>query len=235
MAEKLIKSKDRVQKFAEVYTPAHIVKDMCDLIPETLWDNIERRFLEPACGSGNFLAEIFERKLTRCKCEPEGLVALSSIYGIDILPDNVEESRQRLFDMFIKAFPQATVGYLILAELILERNIICGDSLEIMKKRKRNGGVTMSKFDFDAFTGDYPVAVSKERYTEQEAIEIAKRELGEEKVTVFDGYVRFGFGTDPDDPCAKPRNAWWLDIGKNCPKGCCPVWAFCRVRRTDNG
>lgn len=109
---------------------------MCDLIPETLWDNIERRFLEPACGSGNFLAEIFERKLTRCKCEPEGLVALSSIYGIDILPDNVEESRQRLFDMFIKAFPQATVGYLILAELIIERNIICGDSLEIMKKKE---------------------------------------------------------------------------------------------------
>ena len=90
----------------------------------------------------------------------------------------------------------------------------------------------MSKFDFDGFTGDYPVAVSKERYTEQEAIEIAKRELGEEKVTVFDGYVRFGFGTDPDDPCAKPRNAWWLDIGKNYPKGCCPVWAFCKVRMT---
>lgn len=93
----------------------------------------------------------------------------------------------------------------------------------------------MSKFDFDAFTGDYPVAVSKERYTEQEAIEIAKRELGVDKVTMFDGYVRWCFGTDPDDPCAKPRNAWWLDIGKNYPKGCCPVWAFCRVRRADNG
>lgn len=92
----------------------------------------------------------------------------------------------------------------------------------------------MSKFDFDSFTGDYPVAVSKERYTEQEAIEIAKRELGEDSVTMFDGYVRFGFGTDPDDPCAKPRNTWWLDIGKNCPKGCCPVWAFCKVRMADN-
>ena len=56
----------------------------------------------------------------------------------------------------------------------------------------------MSKFDFDAFTGDYPVAVSKERYTEQEAIEIAKRELGVDKVTMFDGYVRWCFGTDPD-------------------------------------
>ena len=85
----------------------------------------------------------------------------------------------------------------------------------------------MSKFDFDGFTGDYPIAVSKERYTEHE--------LGEDKVTMFDGYVRWCFGTDPDDPCAKPRNTWWLDIGKNCPKGCCPVWAFCKVRGTDNG
>lgn len=50
----------------------------------------------------------------------------------------------------------------------------------------------MSKFDFDRFTGDFPVAVSKERYTEQEAVEIAKRELGEEKVTVFDCTYRQG-------------------------------------------
>lgn len=93
----------------------------------------------------------------------------------------------------------------------------------------------MSKFDFDGFTGDYPVVVSKERYTEQEAIEIAKRELGVDKVTMFDGYVRWCFGTDPDDPCAKPRNTWWLTISKGCPKRCCPVWAFCKVRRSDNG
>ena len=93
----------------------------------------------------------------------------------------------------------------------------------------------MSKFDFDGFTGDYPVVVSKERYTEQEAIEIAKRELGVDKVTMFDGYVRWCFGTDSDDPCAKPRNTWWLTISKGCPKRCCPVWAFCKVRRSDNG
>ena len=42
-------------------------------------------------------------------------------------------------------------------------------------------------------------------------------------------------GLDADDASAKPRNTWWLDIGKNCPKGCCPVWAFCKVRRADDG
>lgn len=83
----------------------------------------------------------------------------------------------------------------------------------------------MSKFDFDAFNGDYPIAVSKERYTEQEAIEIAKRELGAEEIEIFSGYVRFCFGTD--EPGEKHRNTWWLTISKGCPKRCCPVWAFC--------
>lgn len=85
----------------------------------------------------------------------------------------------------------------------------------------------MSKFDFDAFTGDYPLAVSKERYTEQEAVEIAKRELGVDEVEIFTGYVRWCFGNDHDDPYSKPRNTWWLTICGGCPRGCCPVWAFC--------
>ena len=82
----------------------------------------------------------------------------------------------------------------------------------------------MSKFDFDAFTGDYPLVVSKERYTEQEAIEIAKRELGAGKIEMLSGYVRFCFGTD--EPGEKPRNTWWLTISKGCPKRCCPVYVF---------
>lgn len=95
----------------------------------------------------------------------------------------------------------------------------------------------MSKFDFYGFTGDYPVAVSKERYTEQEAIEIAKRELGADDVSIFNGYVRYGYGVDSDDPCAKARNSWWLIIPGICgyvPKRGCPVWAFCR-KEIDNG
>lgn len=85
----------------------------------------------------------------------------------------------------------------------------------------------MSKFDFDCFTGDYPIAVSKERYTEQEAIEIAKCELDTDEIEILSGYVHYGFGIDDNDPCAKARNTWWLTISKGCPKRCCPVWAFC--------
>ena len=134
---KQIKSKARVNKFAEVFTAEREVKDMCDLIPSEVWEDIDSRFLEPACGNGNFLVEIFERKLTRCESVEQGLNALRSIYGIDIQQDNVEESKQRLFDMFVKQFPKSPAITAIIAAQILENNIICGDSLEIMKEGKQ--------------------------------------------------------------------------------------------------
>lgn len=129
-----IKAIKRVKDFAEVFTPSHIVKDMCDLIPEEVWNNIESTFLEPACGNGNFLAEIFARKLANCKNERDGLKALSSIVGIDIQADNCEESRKRLMTMFREAFPNANEVCILLAAGILQNNIICGDSLQIQKK-----------------------------------------------------------------------------------------------------
>ena len=140
MAEKeskeiLRKSAERVRKYSEVYTPMWLVKDMCDMLggesPEA-WTVLDKTFLEPACGNGNFLVEIFERKLKLCRNIQDGLTALRSIYGIDILQDNVEESRQRLFDMFVNAFPSAAVRDIMAAEMILENNIICGDSLKIL-------------------------------------------------------------------------------------------------------
>ena len=134
MKKSQIKSKGRVSKFAEVFTAEREVQAMCDLIPPETWENIESTFLEPACGNGNFLAEILERKLSRCEDVAQGLKALKSIYGIDIQQDNVEECKLRLFDIFIKHFPKAPVVTGIMAARIIENNIICGDSLEIMKK-----------------------------------------------------------------------------------------------------
>lgn len=84
MSEQLIKSKQRVKDFAEVFTPAHIVKDMCNLVPEEMWISVDTTFLEPACGTGNFLAEILERKFKLCQSWEDGLRALKSVYGMDI-------------------------------------------------------------------------------------------------------------------------------------------------------
>lgn len=131
---RLIKSKARVKEFAEVFTPDFIVKDMCDLIPSEIWENIESTFLEPACGTGNFLVEIYARKLERCKDEKDGLKALASIVGIDIQQDNVDESRLRLRSMFLDKFPNANSFCLYMLATILCNNIICADSLAKMQE-----------------------------------------------------------------------------------------------------
>ena len=142
MEEKLIKSKKRVKDFAEVYTPQFIVKDMCDLIPSEIWENIESTFLEPACGTGNFLAEIYSRKLQRCKNEKDGLKALNSIFGIDILADNVCESRQRLVDMFLAKFPNANEYADFFAWAIVSNNIVCDDFLNPQTETLKSWGCT---------------------------------------------------------------------------------------------
>ena len=129
-----IKSKERIRNHGEVFTAEREVKAMCDIIPTETWDNIESTFLEPCCGNGNFLVEIFSRKLTRCQNERDGLKALASIVGIDVQADNVQESRKRLMLQYCEAFPNANELSILLSEGILENNIICGDSLEITEK-----------------------------------------------------------------------------------------------------
>ena len=136
---KQIKSKERVSKFAEVFTAEREVKAMCDLVKQET-ERIDSRFLEPACGNGNFLAEILERKLSQCENAEQGLTALKSIYGIDIQQDNFEETKLRLFDIFVNRFPKAPAITGLEAAAILENNIICGDSLEIMKKMEGENG-----------------------------------------------------------------------------------------------
>ena len=134
MKNEQIKSRKRVKDFAEVYTNEREVKAMCDLIPKETWDNIESTFLEPACGNGNFLVEILSRKFKRCKDEKDGLKALASIVGIDIQADNCEESRKRLYDMYCAKFAQSNSFCRLMAQQILQNNIICGDSLKIQKE-----------------------------------------------------------------------------------------------------
>ena len=131
--EKLIKSRKRVRKFGEVFTPEWVVKKMCDSLPPETW-NINKTILEPSCGNGNFLVEITARKLNRCRSPAEGIQALKSIYGIDILPDNVAESRQRMLDEYRSKFGDSQIDR---AKEVISNNIICGDSLLIMNRLKQ--------------------------------------------------------------------------------------------------
>lgn len=106
--EQLIKTKRRVTDHGEVFTPTHIVETMLDLVKDES-ERIDSRFLEPACGEGNFLRQVLLRKLSTVqtrygKNEFErrhyALLALMSIYGIEILEDNVEVCQENLMIIF---------------------------------------------------------------------------------------------------------------------------------------
>lgn len=107
---KQVKSKQRVAEHGEVFTAEREVKAMCDLVADECL-RIDSRFLEPACGEGNFLVEILARKLAVVKSkykkspydyERNAILALTSIYGVDILLDNAQSCRERLFRQWDK-------------------------------------------------------------------------------------------------------------------------------------
>lgn len=143
---KQIKSKQRVVDFGEVYTNEREVNAMLDLVKHET-SRIESRFLEPAMGNGNFLIKILERKLmvvqrrykhSQPEYEQYAFLALSSIYGIDIQEDNVEECRERLFDYFEKQYRKlfkkhVSEEYLTAIQYLLSKNMICGDGLTGLK------------------------------------------------------------------------------------------------------
>lgn len=142
-ADKQVKSKQRVADHGEVFTSEREVNAMLDLVkPET--ERIDSRFLEPACGTGNFLAEILRRKLavveanyrkSQSAWERYAVLAASSIYGVDILEDNVTECRERLFAIidghYTRLYKQQTKDtFRHSVRFILKRNILWGDALD---------------------------------------------------------------------------------------------------------
>lgn len=143
--EKQVKSKQRVADRGEVFTAEREVKAMCDLVADEC-NRIDSRFLEPACGNGNFLAEIITRKLAVVSSkykkstydwERFSLLALGSIYGVDIMADNAVECRKRLYDIWSKEYKKVCKSDCNddakrSAEYILSQNIVCGNALSMM-------------------------------------------------------------------------------------------------------
>ncbi len=144
MDSKQTKSKARVREYGEVFTAEREVKAMCDLVKDEC-DRIDSRFLEPACGDGNFLAEILMRKLATVKrkyskshldYEKNAVLAVSSVYGVDIMPDNVFVCRERLFKLWAKEYKavckkDCNDQTREAVKFILSRNIVCGNALTL--------------------------------------------------------------------------------------------------------
>ena len=91
-----IKSKKRVKALGEVFTPKQLVDEMLDSVPLTVWKDKEQTFIDPACGSGNFLIRILSKRLENGVPYED---ALSTLYGVDIMRDNVDDCHQRLIQV----------------------------------------------------------------------------------------------------------------------------------------
>ena len=140
-----IKSKERVSQRGEVFTAEREVNAMLDLV-ENECLRPDSRFLEPACGDGNFLSAILKRKLTELRrkykksprdYEKLSIVAIGSLYGVDIMNDNVEACRERLFSIWDNEYTNhcksdASDETREAAKFIIERNIINGNALTLM-------------------------------------------------------------------------------------------------------
>lgn len=148
--EKLIKSKKRVRKHGEVFTPSHIVKKMVDLPPiSEACQELTKTFFEPGAGEGAFLVEILKRKLsmvekqygdTLARYENYSLLALSTLYGIELLEDNARFCAMALSDVYRDAYQKQLnkhnrkpkISVVNSARLIISKNIVQGDFLTKM-------------------------------------------------------------------------------------------------------
>jgi len=146
-----VKSKTRVLDFGEVNTSQREVNAMLDLVKQET-ERLDSRFLEPACGDGNFLIEVLNRKLeilvkkykkNQYEFERNSVVVVGSIYGVDILEDNAQFARERLFKRFIEVYEKYFKEYpnenLIKSiKFIIEKNIIHGDALTLKQVDSEN-------------------------------------------------------------------------------------------------
>ncbi len=145
-----MKSRQRIIDYGEVFTPPSLVRDMLDLV-QSECERIESKFLEPACGNGNFLVEVLRRKLLTvdkrnardpARWQRDGILSVSSLYGIDLQADNAEVCRDRLLGVLSAAYETRFKEPLSdavarAAAYILSKNILQGDALTLLMENGR--------------------------------------------------------------------------------------------------
>ncbi|GEM83430.1 N-6 DNA methylase [Meiothermus hypogaeus] len=135
-----VKSKQRVADHGEVFTPPWLVEAMLDLVKAET-ERIDSRFLEPACGSGNFLVRVLQRKLAAVELKygksefgkrHYALFALMCCYGIELLADNIAECRTNMLEIFTDYLDLDEADELYrAASYVLSQNLVHGDALKM--------------------------------------------------------------------------------------------------------
>lgn len=119
--------KERHHITQEDFTPDEIVKLMCDQFQDdTIYTDFSKTVLDPCAGTGNILLYVFNERLMYCKCSEDVYNALSTIYGTELMADNVEECHER----FMKRLQEIEGLDKNKIKSILEHNIVCTDTFD---------------------------------------------------------------------------------------------------------
>lgn len=153
----LVRSKQRVADHGEVFTPPELVEAMLNLVGDEA-ERIDARFLEPACGSGNFLVPVLQRKLATVDARYGGsdfekrhhaLLALMSVYGIELLADNVVECRENLAGVFARLVgAKSDDNWSAAASNVLDLNIVHGDALSMTTRAATPEPITFAEWAY---------------------------------------------------------------------------------------
>lgn len=155
----LVRTKKRVSDHGEVFTSEQEINAMLDLV-KVQTESIDAKFLEPACGNGNFLAEILRRKLevvearykkNQSEYERYSIVAVGSIYGIDLLPDNRAECIDRLYQIWNDKYTQlykksCNEACRQSAKFVFQKNIILWNALDFKTVDGADMPITFSEW-----------------------------------------------------------------------------------------
>ena len=183
---KQVKSKERIQKHGEVFTPQWVVNDMLNLLPADVWQP-GKTFLEPACGEGAFLVEIYKRKLqiiiaeTQNEWEWQAAIATSSIYGIELLEDNTKQCKKNLKQVFREFYrlhyPDTQNEEVKKAiHCLIKHNIVQGNALTCRKCTIACGNKcsTCEKITFSEWTPLENYQFKRQDYTYEGVLKINK-------------------------------------------------------------
>lgn len=177
-----VKSRQRVVEHGEVFTADREVNAMLDLVKQET-ERVDSRFLEPACGDGNFVVEILRRKLEAAKkratlpkmkrpvpleFEKQSVIAVASVYGVDLMMDNVLTCRERLYDVWNKEYvaickKEVNEDCREAVRFILSRNIVCGNALSL-KRVDENGNETDDPIVFSEWSFIMGIKMQRKDY-----------------------------------------------------------------------
>ncbi len=212
-----IKSRQRVQDHGEVFTNEREVNAMLDMVKAET-ERIESRFLEPACGDGNFLSEVLRRKLAVVdskyrrnidEWQHYAFLAVSSIYGVDLLSDNANECRERLLGIVMDDAPKDTPDRFEHAiRFVLLKNILCGDALTMLDET--SSPITFCEWSFVRgerikrrdYQLDHMLAANKKKDEQMTLMDLMTTEFDESRNELVPKTVR-------EYPL---RNWWEVDI-----------------------